>query len=61
MVGDFVRDKDAVTATLLACEIAANAKENGSSFYQELLTLYVRKSFLQRALNFYCKKRDGRS
>ena len=23
MVGDFVRDKDAVTATLLACEIAS--------------------------------------
>ena len=23
MVGDFVRDKDAVTATLLACEVAA--------------------------------------
>ena len=41
MVGDFVRDKDAVTATLLACEIAANAKANGSSFYQDLLQCYV--------------------
>ena len=29
MVGDFVRDKDAVTSTLLACEIAAQAKANG--------------------------------
>ena len=37
MVGDFVRDKDAVTSALLACEIAANAKANGSSFYKELL------------------------
>ncbi|MEM1002933.1 MAG: phospho-sugar mutase, partial [Bacteroidota bacterium] len=33
MVGDFVRDKDAVTSTLLACEIAAQAKAAGSSFY----------------------------
>lgn len=41
MVGDFVRDKDAVTATLLACEIAAQAKTDGSSFYQELLQCYV--------------------
>ena len=28
MVGDFVRDKDAVTSTLLACEIAAQANVN---------------------------------
>jgi len=41
MVGDFVRDKDAVTATLLACEIAADAKANGSSFYKELIQCYV--------------------
>jgi phosphoglucomutase len=41
MVGDFVRDKDAVTATLLACEIASEAKSRGSSFYQELLQCYV--------------------
>ncbi len=41
MVGDFVRDKDAVTSTLLACEIAAITKSNGSSFYEELLKLYV--------------------
>ncbi|MBQ4914814.1 phospho-sugar mutase [Maribacter sp. MMG018] len=41
MVGDFVRDKDAVTSTLLACEIAAQAKANGSSFYKELVACYV--------------------
>ncbi|MCP9200099.1 phospho-sugar mutase [Gramella sp. GC03-9] len=40
MVGDFVRDKDAVTSTLLACEIAAKMKSEGSSFYQKLLELY---------------------
>lgn len=41
MVGDFVRDKDAATATLLACEIAANMKASGSSVYQKLLELYT--------------------
>ncbi len=41
MVGDFVRDKDAVTATLLACEIVAYTKAQGSSFYKKLLELYV--------------------
>ncbi len=41
MVGDFVRDKDAITAALLACEIAATAKSNGSSFYKELIDCYL--------------------
>lgn len=50
MVGDFVRDKDAVTATLLACEIAAHAKANGSSLFQELLKMYVKYGFYKERL-----------
>jgi phosphoglucomutase len=56
MVGDFVRDKDAVTATLLACEIAAYAKQNGSSFYEELLNIYVKNSFYKEHLIAITKK-----
>ena len=56
MVGDFVRDKDAVTATLLACEIAANAKANGSSFYKELLTIYTKHNFYKEHLIAIVKK-----
>jgi phosphoglucomutase len=56
MVGDFVRDKDAVTATLLACEVAAYAKQNGSSFYHELLNLYVENSFYKEHLISITKK-----
>ncbi len=41
MVGDFVRDKDAVTATLLACEIAAQKKAEGSSMYKYLQEIYT--------------------
>jgi phosphoglucomutase len=56
MVGDFVRDKDAVTATILACEIAANAKANGSSFYNELLNLYIKHHFYKEHLISLVKK-----
>ncbi|WP_271425164.1 phospho-sugar mutase [Aequorivita sinensis] len=40
LVGDFVRDKDAVTATLLACEIAAQKKHAGNSMIQYLNDVY---------------------
>lgn len=56
MVGDFVRDKDAVTATLLACEIAANAKANGSSFYKDLIDAYVEFGFYKEKLVSLTKK-----
>ncbi|MFL0169224.1 phospho-sugar mutase [Tenacibaculum maritimum] len=56
MVGSFVRDKDAVTSTLLACEIAANAKANNSSFYKELLNLYTNHSFYKEHLIAIVKK-----
>lgn len=56
MVGDFVRDKDAVTATLLACEIAAQMKENGSSFYQKLLELYFKYGLYKEELISTVKK-----
>ena len=56
MVGDFVRDKDAVTSALLACEIAANSKANGSSFYQDLLELYTKNHFYKEHLIAIVKK-----
>jgi len=60
MVGDFVRDKDAVTSALLACEIAAAAKSNGSSFYDSLLELYAKHSFYkERLVSFTKKGMDG--
>ncbi len=56
MVGDFVRDKDAVTSALLACEIAADAKANNSSFYNELLNLYTKNHFYKEHLISIVKK-----
>ena len=56
MVGDAVRDKDAVAATLLICEVAAQAKANGSSVYKELHKLYVKYGFYKEHLVSLTKK-----
>lgn len=56
MVGDAVRDKDAVGAILLMCEIAAQAKEKGSSVYKELEQLYIDYGFYKEHLISITKK-----
>jgi len=56
MVGDAVRDKDAVGAILLMCEIAAQAKEKGSSVYKELQQMYVDFGFYKEHLISITKK-----
>ena len=40
LISDFVRDKDAISASVLLAEAASYFKESGSSFYEELLKLY---------------------
>ena len=56
MVGDAVRDKDAVASTLLICELAAQAKAKGSSVYKELLNLYADFGFYKEHLVSLTKK-----
>lgn len=56
MVGDFVRDKDAVTATLLACTIAAEAKKEGKTLFDILKELYVKHGFYKETLISLVKK-----
>lgn len=56
MVGDFVRDKDAATSTLLACEIAVQTKAAGISFYQKLLELYTEFGLYKEELISMVKK-----
>ena len=56
MVGDAVRDKDAVAASLLVCEIAAQAKAKGSSVYKQLIELYVEFGFYKEYLVSLTKK-----
>ena len=42
LVGDTVRDKDAISASLLACEIGSEAKKNNSSFYELMVKCYMK-------------------
>ncbi len=56
MVGDAVRDKDAIAAILLVSEIAAQAKASGSSLYRELLNLYIDFGFYKEHLISLTKK-----
>ena len=56
MVGDYVRDKDAVTACLLACEMAAFAKAKGVTLFQTLIGLYQKYGCYQEHLVAITKK-----
>jgi len=56
MVGDFVRDKDAVTASLLACEMASFAKAKGNTLMDELINLYQEYGCYQEHLIAITKK-----
>jgi phosphoglucomutase len=56
MVGDFVRDKDAVTAALLACEIAAIEKEKGNTLLDYLYTIQKEVGFYKEQLISVVKK-----
>lgn len=50
MVGDFVRDKDANTAILLVCEMAAELKSQGGSVYDQLIKIYKDHGFFKENL-----------
>jgi len=50
LVGDFVRDKDAITSTLLACELGSECKSNGGSIYDYLIDCYVKYGFFMERL-----------
>ncbi len=56
MVGDDVRDKDAITSTLLIAEIAAQTKAKGSSIYKELVQHYVDYGYYKEHLIAITKK-----
>lgn len=56
LVGDDVRDKDAVAASLLLCETVAWAKAQGKSFFELLLDIYITVGFYREALVSLTKK-----
>ncbi|MBQ9418014.1 MAG: phospho-sugar mutase [Bacteroidales bacterium] len=50
MIGDFVRDKDAVSACSMIAEIAAWAREQGKTFFDVLVDIYMRYGFYKEGL-----------
>ncbi|MEE0266643.1 MAG: phospho-sugar mutase [Bacteroidales bacterium] len=47
LIGDFVRDKDAVSACCILAEMVACLKEEGTNLYDFLLQLYTKYGFFQ--------------
>jgi phosphoglucomutase len=56
MIGDKIRDKDAVSAVALLCEMAAYEKEKGKTLFAKLLDLYVEFGFYKEDLISITKK-----
>jgi phosphoglucomutase len=56
MIGDQVRDKDAVSAVALLCEMAAYEKDKGRSLFEKLVDLYVEHGCFQEHLISITKK-----
>ncbi len=50
LVGDFVRDKDAVISCCMVAEIAAWAKDQGKSLYTLLIEIYLKYGFYKESL-----------
>ena len=50
MIGDFVRDKDAVAACSMIAEIAAWAREQGKTFFDVLVDIYREYGFYKEGL-----------
>ncbi|HXB09999.1 MAG TPA: phospho-sugar mutase [Puia sp.] len=56
MIGSQIRDKDAVSAVALLCEMAAYEKDKGRSLYEKLIDLYVEYGFYKESLISITKK-----
>ena len=60
MIGDFVRDKDAIASCAMIAELAAWAKSRGKSLYDILLEMYLKFSLYQESLvNLVRKGKSG--
>lgn len=56
MIGSQIRDKDAVSAVALLCEMAAYEKDKGRTLYDKLIELYVQFGFYKESLISITKK-----
>ena len=56
MIGDEIRDKDAVSAVALLCEMAAYEKNKGRSLFDKLIDLYLQYGLYKESLVSITKK-----
>jgi phosphoglucomutase len=56
MIGNEIRDKDAVSAVAILCEMAAYEKSKGRSLFAKLIDLYVQYGFYKEHLVSITKK-----
>jgi len=56
MIGDQIRDKDAVSAVALLCEMAAYEKNKGRTLFDKMIELYVQYGFYYETLISITKK-----
>ena len=56
MIGDQIRDKDAVSAVALLCEMAAYEKSKGRTLFDKMIDLYVQYGFYYEHLISITKK-----
>jgi len=56
MIGDQIRDKDAVSAVALLCEMAAYEKSKGRSLFDKMIELYMQYGFYYEHLISITKK-----
>ena len=60
LAGDFVRDKDSVSACMLFAEIAAWTKDNGRTIYQMLQDIYVEYGYSkEEGISLVRKGKEG--
>ncbi len=60
LIGDFVRDKDAVQAAVFAAEVAAYYKSKGKTLFDALYDLYARYGYYQESLqSILLKGKEG--
>ncbi len=58
--GDYVRDKDAVASCALTAEVAAWAKEQGKTLYNQLIDIYLEYGlYKEKLINIVRKGKEG--
>ena len=56
MIGDQIRDKDAVSAVAILCEMAAYEKSKGRTLFEKMIELYIQYGFYYETLISITKK-----